>query len=424
MLFDIAGSRQSQVVASVPQTGFGIPCIYPQIPGIPPYHNNAVWPFVQSFWLWAGAKVGNETSVLESMAAIYRPAALFLTNKENFVADNGDFMGTQINSSNMLWSLAGNISMVHKVLFGIRFTEQGLAFQPFVPKAFSGKRTLSNFHYRDAILDIELEGSGNVVKEFLVDGKLHGSKLIPANLKGRHKVKIVLAGLPIPVGRINRAANRFSLPAPDLVLDRETLRWQAVKGAVQYSVLRNGKNWKKTKSVSIKTELPGEYTVIAMDNEGIGSFASEPVMRASEKTLELETFTAPADHAYKGFSGKGFVETSTTINTTISIHLDVAQEGWYGLDIRYANGNGPVNTENKCAIRTAMVDGKSAGVFVFPQRGSAEWSNWGYSNSLQVFLTKGAHTLRLEYLPANENMNEEVNQAMLDQLRMVRLENK
>ena len=424
VLFDIAGSRQSQVVASVPQTGFGIPCIYPQIPGIPPYHNNAVWPFVQSFWLWAGAKVGNEASVLESMAAIYRPAALFLTNKENFVADNGDFMGTQINSSNMLWSLAGNISMVHKVLFGIRFTEQGLAFQPFVPKAFSGKRTLSNFHYRDAILDIELEGSGNVVKEFLVDGKLHGSKLIPANLKGRHQVKIVLAGLPIPVGRINRAANRFSLPAPDLVLDRETLRWQVVKGAVQYSVLRNGKNWKKTKSVSIKTELPGEYTVIAMDNEGIGSFASEPVMRASEKTLELETFTAPADHAYKGFSGKGFVETSTTINTTISIHLDVVQEGWYGLDIRYANGNGPVNTENKCAIRTAMVDGKSAGVFVFPQRGSAEWSNWGYSNSLQVFLTKGAHTLRLEYLPANENMNEEVNQAMLDQLRMVRLENK
>ena len=150
----------------------------------------------------------------------------------------------------------------------------------------------------------------------------------------------------------------------------------------------------------------------------------KPVMRATEKILELETFTAPADHAYKGFSGKEFVETSTTINTTISIHFDIAQEGWYGLDIRYPNVNGPVNTENKCAIRTAMVDGKSAGVFVFPQRGSAEWSNWGYSNSLQVFLTKGAHTLRLEYLPANENMNEEVNQAMLDQLRMVRLENK
>jgi hypothetical protein len=422
VLFDIAGSRQSQVVASVPQTGFGIPCIYPQIPGIPPYHNNAVWPFVQSFWLWAGAKVGNEASVLESMAAIYRPAALFLTNKENFVADNGDFMGTQINSSNMLWSLAGNISMVHKVLFGFRFTEQGITFQPFVPKAFSGKRTLSNFRYRDAILDIELEGSGNVVKEFFVDGKLQGGKLIPANMKGRHQVKIVLAGLPIPITRINRLANQFSLPSPELVLDKETLRWQAVKGVVQYSVLRNGKNWKKTKASFIKTDIPGEYTVIAMDKAGVGSFASEPVMRAASKFLELENFVPRATHAYKGFSGKGFIETSTTTHTSISIPLHIDHEGWYGLDIRYANGNGPVNTENKCAIRTAVVDGKSAGVFVFPQRGSGEWSNWGFSNSLQVFLTKGAHTLRLEYLPANENMNELVNQAMLDQLRMVRLE--
>ena len=44
--------------------------------------------------------------MIESLAAIYRPAALFLTNKENFVADNGDFAGTVIYSSNMLRACA------------------------------------------------------------------------------------------------------------------------------------------------------------------------------------------------------------------------------------------------------------------------------------------------------------------------------
>ncbi len=69
-------ARAKTVVEKTPTVPFGIPCIYPQIPGIPPYHNDAVWPFVQSFWALAAAKTGNEASLTESMAAIYRPAAL------------------------------------------------------------------------------------------------------------------------------------------------------------------------------------------------------------------------------------------------------------------------------------------------------------------------------------------------------------
>src|SRR5664279_4482494 len=49
VLFDIAdSSRQQQIIGHVPITPFGISCIYPQIPGIPPYHNDTVWPFVQT----------------------------------------------------------------------------------------------------------------------------------------------------------------------------------------------------------------------------------------------------------------------------------------------------------------------------------------------------------------------------------------
>ena len=73
VLFDIADpERQKSVVAQTPVTNFGIPCIYPQIPNIPPYHNDGVWPFVQSYWTLAAAKTGNAEAVVQSMSAIYR----------------------------------------------------------------------------------------------------------------------------------------------------------------------------------------------------------------------------------------------------------------------------------------------------------------------------------------------------------------
>ena len=105
------------------------------------------------------------------MAAIYRPAALFLTNKENFVAGNGDFVGTQINSSNMLWSLSGSLSLVHKVLFGMQWQAERLVFRPFVPQAFQGQRRLSNYRYRRAVLDIELQGYGHEIDTTTLDGQ-------------------------------------------------------------------------------------------------------------------------------------------------------------------------------------------------------------------------------------------------------------
>jgi hypothetical protein len=118
------------------------------------------------------------------------------------------------------------------------------------------------------------------------------------------------------------------------------------------------------------------------------------------------------------------VETGKNIHTNINIPVTVKETGLYAVDLRYANGNGPVNTENKCAIRTLDVNGKFAGTFVLPQRGREEWSNWGFSNPVKVRLTKGINTLSIRFAEYNENMNGEINQAMLDYLRVIRLNNK
>lgn len=425
ILFDIADEKQQQqVIANAPVTSYGTPCIYPDIPGIPPYHNNAVWPFVQAYWLWAGAKTGNEQSVTESISAIYRPAALFLTNKENFVGTNGDYTGTQINSSNMLWSLSGNISIVHKVFFGIHFMEGRLVFKPFVPAAWKGKRQLNNFRYRNAVLDIEMEGAGNYIESFELDGQAMSKAELSAELSGKHRVSIRLSERPVAAQSINKVASYISLPAPELQWKNGMISWKKIDGAVKYKVLKNGKEIVSTTALQYKpAAAAAEYQVLAIDKKGVQSFASEPLDitgKAGVVVMEAEGFAAAATYGYKGFSGKGFVEISTNVNTVMEIPVEVKETGWYFVDARYANGNGPTNTENKCAVRTLEVDGKRSGVWVFPQRGKEEWSNWGYTNSIKVHLTAGKHLLKLRYADANGNMNEEINQAMIDQFRLIR----
>lgn len=141
------------------------------------------------------------------------------------------------------------------------------------------------------------------------------------------------------------------------------LKWKPVKDAVSYIVLKNGKKITliQSNSFNIENDSTAEYQVIAIDKNRVESFASEPIMIADYKnvfTYQAEQFATKPDSNYKGFSGDGFAETSTTINRKLSFTINIETAGLYSIDFRYANGNGPINTENKCAIR-----------IVLPQRG-------------------------------------------------------
>ncbi|MFT2011349.1 MGH1-like glycoside hydrolase domain-containing protein [Pontibacter sp. 13R65] len=332
VLYNIAdATKEKSIVANTPIYDFGIPCIFPQIPNIPPYHNNGIWPFVQAYWSLAAAKAGNEQALVESMSAIFRPAALFLTNKENFVASNGDFAGTQINSSRQLWSVAGNMSMVYKVLFGIDYTATSLVFKPFVPKAFKGKHSLSNFKYRQAVLDISLEGYGNQIRSITLDGKPLANAELPANLQGLHQLRIVLANNAVQENKVNKVPHTVSPAVPVVRLSGNKLLWQPVEGAVNYVVLKNGNVMASTEatSQSISTAGYAEYQLIAEDAAGLMSFASEPLAAPIKavQMYELEKVALKAALPYKGFSGEGFVETTREKNTSIKIPISVPEAG-------------------------------------------------------------------------------------------------
>ncbi|HET6765631.1 MAG TPA: hypothetical protein VFH27_18255, partial [Longimicrobiaceae bacterium] len=130
--------RRAIVAARTPVVPFGTPTFWPYTPNLPSYHDGALWPFVNAYWAWASAEAGNTAGVEQALASVYRPAALFLTNKENMVAGTGHFDGTVLNSDRQLWSVAGNLAATFRVLFGMRLEADRLAFRPMVPPGYAG----------------------------------------------------------------------------------------------------------------------------------------------------------------------------------------------------------------------------------------------------------------------------------------------
>ena len=392
--------RAKSITVNNPTTPFGVANFYPSIPDMPAYHNKSLWPWVGSWWALANAKVGNEEGVMQAIGNVFRPAALFCTNKENYNIENGD-IATELNSSNMLWCLSGNIALTHKILFGIDFEKDGLAFHPFVPKALAATRSLNGFKYRDANLDITVSGYGNEIKSFKVNGKEQDPFIPAKKAKGNMKVEILMADNTLPVLGLNETVQRNTPITPIAWLEGNTLVWNPIEYIGEYIVLKDGKEVARTHATTFDASAPGEYQIIGVSTDGIESFASEP------RSTRKETYV-------------GVGNVSNDKRSILNVPVKVDEPGIYYVSVNYANGNGPVNTENKCAIRTLTVDGKREGLVVLPHRGRDNWDEYGWSNSVKVNLTPGEHMVGLEFRPENENMNIATNHAVISGIRLVK----
>jgi len=454
ILWDIASpERQKTISQNMVNETFGTPDFYPNLSDQFPYHNDAMWPFTQGYWMKAQAKAGNEEGVLHSIASIYRLAALTLTNLENMVIFNGNDKGLAINSPRQLWSVASDITIVPNIYFGVQYEIDGIHFRPFVPKSLKAKRNLSNFRYRQAVLDMSITGYGNEIKTFRLDG-VESEPFFPATLTGQHSIEIVLTDKQPAVMPIKMLPNAYQPVTPVASINGNTLQWNSVPTATSYIVYRDGKvcNELDGATTNLNLTTAGEYAVVAVNAEGWHSYMSEPMRHYSDVQLyEVEQFALPFDPARRqvmesaggggGVSGK--VESRSKIptlegvdisnasgrvamitrneNILITIPVEVKREGNYAIDWRYANGNGPINTDNKCATRLLYIDGALAGASVFPHRGEGQWNDWGWSNATIINLTPGRHIITLEFSDSVENMNIHVNQALLDQMRVTKL---
>lgn len=452
ILFDIAdGDRARQITTHVEHEDFGTPCMFPNLKDQYPYHNDAMWPFVQGYWMKAVAKAGHERSLIHSISSIYRVAALFLTNQENMVIWNGDYLGLPINSPRQLWSVAANLSIVPNIYFGIHYEPDGIRFAPFVPKVMKGNRRLSNFKYREAVLDLRIKGYGRQLKSFRLDG-VECKPYLPGNLKGNHTVEMVLDNVQPDQMEVNFQSNAYMPLTPHATIDQNRLTWNRVPTAKTYRVLQNGKELTTITDTCMTLTLGGEYAVVAIDESGYQSYMSEPLLFDTDSSsYRLVEFAIPFDPkrrkiAQSEGTGSGVhvklpqaehesdlknidmnssesksIMITRNENILITIPVRVKDAGIYAVDFRYANGNGPVNTDNKCATRLLKVNGKLAGAVVFPQRGVGAWNNWGWSSVLRTNLKAGDNVITLEFAPEVENMNIHVNQALLNEMRITKI---
>lgn len=434
VLYDIATAEQARsLTQNSPVTKWGAPIFFPQISDIPSYHNNALWPFVAAYWTLANAKAGNEQGVMQGFGSIVRPAALFATNKENLNLDNGD-IATELNSSNMLWCLSGNIALTQRLLFGINYEENGIRFSPFVPQQLADTRSLDGLRYRNAVVNITVCGYGNTIKEFSINGKRSTDAFLPATVRGVQNIRIVLADNEIEPMNVNLVDN---VKAPLTPIVRwaynpaspySRLEWNSIEYIASYDIIRDGQVVANVQNTTFDATEPGEYMVVGVAEDGTRGFASEPLSNRPVTIIEMpgeSTVMKSAEMAYEpraGVSGMtgGFVEVDQT-TAPVDFEFVAPSDGTYSLTFRYANGNGPVNTENRAAVRTLGIDGNVAGTIVMPHRGVGNWADWGNTNHVQVDLKAGKHKLSVYMRPEDRNMNLITNHALIDNVSITKI---
>ncbi|MFC5461438.1 esterase [Massilia niabensis] len=170
----IADSAQARsILARYPHGPMGAPVIWPQQPGVPVYHNRAMWPFVTGYGLKAAALIGNVAVADAAYDSLMRGAALNMSNMENLEwlsgqpllldEKNPSLIGPVINSRRQLWSVGAYLGMVIENVFGVSATDEGIALRPFVTTklrretfAGSGQATLHNLRLRGQRLSVRL----------------------------------------------------------------------------------------------------------------------------------------------------------------------------------------------------------------------------------------------------------------------------
>ena len=406
ILYGVAeGDRATRLSESLPIVDYGAPVFWPWIADQPPYHNQAVWPWVQAYWIHACAKVGNEHGVLHGVGAVWRAVMMYATNKENYVADTGNWRGTQINSSNMLWCLAGNISITFKLLMGMEFGADQLNFAPVVPENLKAERTVRNFRYRNATLDVTVSGYGDTIKSFKLDGVKMSEAVVPGNLEGHHTVEIEMSNSFKNDLSVNYQPACWAPLMPVVTMAEGKLSWEPVEGAVIYNVYAGGELVAGATSteIIIEPEWKGDIQVVAVAEDGTPSFPSAPINISEKISVKLpETMLRKS------------------AGTEFNVTVNVPEDGQWALTWNYANGTGPVSTDNNCGIRMLYVDGVKAGINIFPHRGTDDWNNWGWTIPEELSLSKGNHVFTLKMESDADNMDFHINDFKIRELRLIR----
>lgn len=423
----------TRIVENFPLYPYGAAVLYPTIPDDFAYHNKSVWAVWQTPYMYAAKRAGNTAAVDHIMKSAIRQGAMFLTHKENMTYDTGYDRNTALNSDRQLWSVASYIGIVYRMIFGMEMTQTGLAFSPVVSDdLITGNVYLKNFHYRDAIVDITVKGTGNKVKSLKVNGEEKGAGYVLAtDAKGTFSIEIEMEKDKAVSTKINlvEAGPRkcWSPVEPVLKGNAKQLSWDNVDG-LKYRLYGAGVNEEVKSPLSLEGKPNGYYTIYSVDAKGFESDLSNPILHTSEVTIyeaEAAKHKGVVKKSATGFSGVGYVEDIAPRTADIEFTIIVAEAGNYALTIHGSNG---IKVHDVyCYIRSVFVDGVDNGFFILESSG--DWNNWTTSNTMILkSISAGKHTIKLLYNPEGKGFDSNMsfskqnrNEAYVDYLRVIKL---
>ncbi|MCM1137534.1 MAG: hypothetical protein NC221_02520 [Duncaniella sp.] len=372
ILFDIATPEMaSSIVARSPILPQGAPLVYPAIKS-----TNAENPLVQVLRALSAAKVRNEKAIVAAVAAMW-----------NIAVDHSIPAESQ--------------SLVLKGLLGMAFTPKGISFSPMLPSLFPGRKTLSNFRYRDSELTISVRGTGDRIAGFFIDSVSKSPAFVPADLVGKHNIDITLSGNDLPETNVTMVPT-LTLP------ETPVLKWVTPSSAhisnfklgMSYGIYLNGVFLEEIQSDTY-TYTPNSTAIIDIvpiaDQKYIGFSPLSHIIAPLEARINIPATSitprrTPLHLINHRETATKYIELAARHNTRITFYANAPEAGEYFINIGYSNGTG------ETAMRTISVNGKDVGILVCPSLSRTDWVTVHPSNTLTVKLNAGPNQLALTYL--------------------------
>lgn len=436
--------QAADIVAGYPHLPKGPAVIWPQQQDTPIYHNRAIWPFVTAYWLKAAASVENAEAIDNAVRSLVRGAAMNLSNMENFEAvtganwlDEGVTSGPVVNSQRQLWSVAGYLSMVEDVVFGLEATQTGLRFLPKITREmrrtfFAGAESiaLSNLRYRGKRVAVKVSlppaDSDNgvlAVSGVRLNGVEIGTDLVAeTTLAADNLFEITLAaGSPAASGikLVDEAMaadyrNVFGPRTPSItglaiVGDRVQVSWEGAgeaAGDVTFNVYRDGEIIAGDLAGSTSSLVDAGsaahatttycYTVESVFASGNASQRARPACYWGAANARIQSFGAQGFTAVGGtlvFNyGRWHYENWGDPSHTLAVGgITASQSGRHLFQVVAGNGAGGFTTGVTCGHKALEIyDGQTlvaTGQLVMPHLGV--WSDWRDSTFVTADLQAG-----------------------------------
>lgn len=418
IIYGIANREMAKsIISRTPYPPYGIPDVYPV-----PVENDGkdISGIVQSFWAVASAKARNIPAVEKGIAAMLRTGAIHGTSTGLFIP------AMPVKHLPDRWSAPGMAAIIHRVIFGMDYQPDGISFNPIVPMSLSGEKKLSGLPYRNATLTIKIFGTGERIKTFSINGMVSQRHFLPDTVSGNVTVEITMDNRPPGQTRLNSQPFITTLPTPVVTWKDDSVAIvDNFNDSTGYSIYVNSYFIDNFESVRIPfTPLGGfsTVTITPFTKTGLSGFSSQPrqyIAPGSMTTIPSSLMSAAgtaliADHSLS----RQFVEATTDYNTVLYFRIDARDDGDYLIDFCYANGEGPADNGDKCAVRMLYLEDAVAGAIVMPQLGAGNWTETAYSNMVPVKLKRGRNHLSLRLTVGNTNRK--VNTTLIKYARIIR----